>query len=126
MAFHIFNGCKYIKFLVYDDTLHILVPIFIDDTGLSAFTMDLPYEAYGLKDANIPEDVLAHVGYHETIEAQILVGFAVDLRGKTTDGKHGHFPMLGDAGERINIISFLWIKKLISKPTMQALIDLVQ
>jgi hypothetical protein len=94
MSMTIFKGTGkyYIKYLVVDDKLRLLTPLFSNDSGLATFKEQFA-EARELKDQNLPAGTVEHVHYHEELENRILQLFDEDLRGSTTNGKHGHFPL---------------------------------
>ncbi len=128
MSLHIFPGANankcYITYLVVDDSLCLLTPLFSNDGGLAVFKEQFA-DGRQLKDTNVPEDVSEHVRYHANIENQILQGFGEDLRGKTINGRHGHFPLphKKDAFDD-QILGGLLTNKLISKQDVQTLATL--
>ncbi|MFC7628167.1 hypothetical protein [Paraburkholderia humisilvae] len=77
-----------------DDHLCLLTPLFSDGTGLGKFKEQFA-NALNLTDENVPSDAAVHAQYHDAIEAQILTEFGDDLRGKTINANHGHFPLPG-------------------------------
>jgi hypothetical protein len=128
MGLHIFKGTAgnkcYVSYLVVDDSLRLLTPLFTNDFGLGTFKERIADER-GLKDENVPSDVSEHVRYHTDIEDRILELFGEDLRGKTINGKHGHFPLPHKQEEFAEqIVGGLLVNRVIAKQDAQALATL--
>lgn len=128
MGLHIFRGTPdnkcYVSYLVVDDSLCLLTPLFTNDFGLGAFKERIANDR-GLKDENVPSEVSEHVRYHTDIEDRILQLFGEDLRGKTINGKHGHFPL--PRKQEVfaeQIVGGLLVNRVIAKQDAQTLANL--
>lgn len=126
MSMTIFKGTGkyYIKYLVVDDKLRLLTPLFSNDSGLATFKEQFA-EARELKDQNLPAGTVEHVHYHEELENRILQLFDEDLQGSTTNGKHGHFPLPEKKEDFIDrVAGGLLMQKVITRKDLLTLADL--